>query len=780
VWGSFGRVRRRAAHLLLLSACAYLAGRPAAGQEPLFSFVQISDSQPEIPEHQARFEQVLDTIVAAGSPGALIPRPVDFVLVAGDLVSNGETVSEWNQFLATIDSRLTAYSIPYRAVPGNHDVEEVGVLHYELFVAGAEVWDTDSATVYGQNGPAANTGWRGLRIIGFNNSNGGWNQISAEDLDAVSSRVAAADAAGENVFLLSHHPHDEFGPIPLAGVLENPSLCCQAHGHSGSPGARRGLASVANSGVWDLNSNSIFEEGAILYYEAYETELRVHVIELHLDPTELPAPETIALAHPLVPAGLGVPTAAFSATPVAGTAPLTVAFTDLSTGDARAWNWSFGDGATSTERHPSHSYLSPGVYDVSLVVSNAAGSSTASRPGLVSASPAPPVQTFLPTADARVKSSSPNGNYGDEPELRVRAADPVHRGYLRFQVTGVLGAPVESATLRLFALDGSNDGGALHAVATDWSESEISWNDAPPIGDEPLAGAGPTAAGQWREIDVSAAVQGDGAHAFALDSASTNSAYYSSREGAHPPELVVATRTLWPPLAEFGAAPTEGTAPLAVAFTDLSTGGPTSWLWDFGDGASSTEQSPSHAYAQPGIYDVTLVVTNAGGTDTELRTGYVNVAQGVATLVFAPVADAKVGSAKPAKNHGAVPDLWVKSGTWRSYLRFDVQGLGAPVLRATLRLFAEEGSNHGGAFYPVSGAWSEGTINWNTAPPLVGAPIASLGPVATGAWVEVDLTPVVAGDGSYAFGLGSPSTNLVYYGSRESANAPQLVIEVAD
>ena len=50
------------------------------------------------------------------------------------------------------------------------------------------------------------------------------------------------------------------------------------------------------------------------------------------------------------------------------------------------------------------------------------------------------------------------------------------------------------------------------------------------------------------------------------------------------------------PAASFSVTPTSGTAPLTVAFTDTSTGGPTSWAWDFGDGETATAQNPSHTY----------------------------------------------------------------------------------------------------------------------------------------------------------------------------------------
>ena len=71
------------------------------------------------------------------------------------------------------------------------------------------------------------------------------------------------------------------------------------------------------------------------------------------------------------------PVAAFAATPTSGNAPLDVTFTDLSSGDVDSWAWNFGDGNSSTAQNPTHTYVNPGVYTVSLVVSGASGSDTA-------------------------------------------------------------------------------------------------------------------------------------------------------------------------------------------------------------------------------------------------------------------------------------------------------------------------------------------------------------------------------------------------------------------
>jgi PKD repeat protein len=56
-----------------------------------------------------------------------------------------------------------------------------------------------------------------------------------------------------------------------------------------------------------------------------------------------------------------------------------VQFTDVSTGSPTGWSWSFGDGGTSTARNPSHTYVAAGSYGVSLTVSSASGSDTASE-----------------------------------------------------------------------------------------------------------------------------------------------------------------------------------------------------------------------------------------------------------------------------------------------------------------------------------------------------------------------------------------------------------------
>ncbi len=87
------------------------------------------------------------------------------------------------------------------------------------------------------------------------------------------------------------------------------------------------------------------------------------------------------------------------------------------------------------------------------------------------------------------------------------------------------------------------------------------------------------------------------------------------------------TRTPTPslPVASFNATPRNGPVPLAVQFTDTSTGIPEEWLWTFGDGATSPLQDPVHTYTEVGSYQVGLAVRNAFGGHTRISQGYITV-----------------------------------------------------------------------------------------------------------------------------------------------------------
>lgn len=552
-----------------LAAFALLPGA-AAAQPPLFAFAQISDVQADEPEEVARFDQVLEALAGAGAPGALLPHAVAAVFVAGDLVEAPGQAAGWDALATALASGLSAHGIPFLAVPGNHDQDEFGPVLYEESIASAGVWDVSSAELRGQNGLVTATGWAGLRFVGVNTSYAGWNTVRAAELAQVEAIAAAAAAAGENVFLVAHHPHDDLGPIPLADVLEIPGVVGYMRGHGGIAHASSGLDGIANP-VWDLSSHSVNLDAALVYYEVFPTEIRAYVLALVANPLELPPPAVLPLPHALWPAAApSAPVAAFAAAPRLGRAPLEVAFADLSTGQPSGWVWNFGDGATSAERHPIHVYQEGGAYDVTLVANGAQGLGSVTEVAAVEVLPPLPGATFTPVADTRVSSESPTETFGTQTTLRARSDEAgTVQSYLRFAVGGLDGQRILGAVLRLYVTDPSVEGGTLSVAPGGWDEATLSWANAPGVGTTILDSVGTAFPGTWVEFDASAVVTAAGSYDFGLSSSASNAVIYSSREGAEPPRLVVFTAPVVPALGPAGTA-FLGALLVAVAARSLS------------------------------------------------------------------------------------------------------------------------------------------------------------------------------------------------------------------
>lgn len=93
------------------------------------------------------------------------------------------------------------------------------------------------------------------------------------------------------------------------------------------------------------------------------------------------------------------------------------------------------------------------------------------------------------------------------------------------------------------------------------------------------------------------------------------------------------------PVAAFIGTPTSGYVPLTVQFTDQSTNIPTSWKWEYRKGTGSwiqfsTIKNPSYTFTATGTYSIRLTATNAGGSNSEIKTSYITVV----TAVQPPVA----------------------------------------------------------------------------------------------------------------------------------------------
>lgn len=165
-----------------------------------------------------------------------------------------------------------------------------------------------------------------------------------------------------------------------------------------------------------------------------------------------------------------------------------------------------------------------------------------------SARAGPSVHSLTPVADAYVSSARPTANFGSATRLRADGS-PVVRTYVQFAVEGV-DAPVTRAFLRVYPNSNSSDGFAVRPVAdSSWREQTLTYADAPAVSPIAAARSGPLAAGEWKAVDVTSLVGGNGTLSLALTTSSSAAVALSSREsGARSPELVVETAEAPAPL----------------------------------------------------------------------------------------------------------------------------------------------------------------------------------------------------------------------------------------
>ncbi len=272
-------------------------------------------------------------------------------------------------------------------------------------------------------------------------------------------------------------------------------------------------------------------------------------------------------------------------------APFTVQFQNYSI-NGTSFQWDFGDGNTSTEINPSHTYTTEGDFDISLYADGGTcGEDTDVKTGYVSIDPAYPCMIFMPE----------NGS-GSTQECFGTLYD--------------CGGPDDNY---------ANESDATFTIEpTGASQVILNINE---FDIEP--GSGSTC-----DYDYIAFYDGDDTSAPLI-----NDTYYCNTTGN--PETIVSSggsitiqfysdqglslsgfKIEWecmqedtPPIAHFSASGTS-TCNGNIQFSDESYNFPTSWLWDFGDGNSSTETNPNHVYTTSGNYTVVLDVANDYGDDT--------------------------------------------------------------------------------------------------------------------------------------------------------------------
>jgi PKD repeat protein len=329
-----------------------------------------------------------------------------------------------------------------------------------------------------------------------------------------------------------------------------------------------------------------------------------------------------------------LPSANFTGTPTSGIKPVTVQFTDSSTGSVTSWSWTFGDGGTSTTQNPSHTYNANGTYTVSLTVTGPGGTDTETKTGYIIVSEAPPVANFSGTPTSGYKpltvqfTDNSTGNitsrswsFGDGGTSTVQ--NPLHT----YASTGTF-----TVSLTVTGTGGSD---------TETKTGFIHVSDAPPLAN--FSGT-PTSGNKPLTVNFTDGSTGNITHwswTFGDGGTSTvqNPSHIYNSTGTFTVRLTVTgtggtdtvvktnfiTVTEAPPGADFSANIRIGNKPLTVLFSDSSTGNITNWLWDFGDGSTSTDQNPSHTYASTGNFTVTLTITGLSGSDSEIKVAYINV-----------------------------------------------------------------------------------------------------------------------------------------------------------
>jgi PKD repeat protein len=252
------------------------------------------------------------------------------------------------------------------------------------------------------------------------------------------------------------------------------------------------------------------------------------------------------------------PVAAFSATPVSGTVPLVVRFTDQSTGSPTSWAWDFtSDGTTdSTQQNPSYTFPAAGTYTVKLTATNSYGSTNETKNGYITVS--------HPAGTAPIAIFSSTIQSGTTP-MTVRFSD---------QSTG---SPTS------WAWDFTNDG------TPDSTQQNPSYTFTTP-------------------------------GTYTVKLTATNA--YGSTSETKIAYITVTPPSGTGPVTLFSASPDTGIVPLTVQFTDHSTGSPASWSWDFNDDGvvDSTTASPSFTYTKEGTYTVILITRNSAGTTSQNST----------------------------------------------------------------------------------------------------------------------------------------------------------------
>ena len=328
------------------------------------------------------------------------------------------------------------------------------------------------------------------------------------------------------------------------------------------------------------------------------------------------------------------PFAQFSADVQSGCLPLTVTFNNQSSTNSTGFAWSFpgGSPATSTAMNPSVTYFSAGSYDVELTATNAAGTNTSSQAAYIVVEDEPAANfgssvngltvTFSNTSTATDSYLWDFGDLGfsfDENPVYTYAADGTYT--VSLTVTNNCGMNTETQQVTV-----------VTAPTAAFTADQTS-GCAPFTVQFNSAASANTTGWVWTFEGGTPTTSSDPNPTVTYNQAGTYDVLLTVSNAAGTDQV---SQTAFitvdeVPVAAFNSSSTGST----YTFTNQSTNADT-YLWDFGDGNTSTDESPVHTYAMDGAYTVTLTATNACGSTQE--TTIATVANGAPLAAFGAAA----------------------------------------------------------------------------------------------------------------------------------------------
>jgi len=318
-----------------------------------------------------------------------------------------------------------------------------------------------------------------------------------------------------------------------------------------------------------------------------------------------------------------IPVANFSGSPTSGSYPLTVDFTDLSSGSLTSWDWDFGDGSgTSTVQNPSYIYDAVGVYTVTLTATNTNGSDTKIETDYITVTEPGVYAKAYAQSDISVYgtvSGDFNNTIGSDDSYEIITEElsnaNIKRSTSRAEHKWTFDVGSGGSNMEIYVEAYRTDNGDNDNFRFAYSTNDATYSDLV------------TVTSSTEQVYLAAMPAGITGTLYVRVEDTNRARRKTSLDQVYVDEMYVQYETSpGPPVANFSGSPTSGSAPLDVNFTDHSTGSPTSWSWTFGDGGTSTSQNPNYSYTSNGTYTVSLTATNAYGSDSKTEVDYITVA----------------------------------------------------------------------------------------------------------------------------------------------------------